>query len=110
MFAWIAKYRDFSLFDQPPASSTLVLSSDSEPAYDGSPLKEDRTDSEELSIRKYSEGEDDDENLGKVLGGDGDKKSKLKSPEKGKKLEDDTSPIKNKSDKPKKRKGMARRM
>ncbi|PON83720.1 double-stranded DNA binding protein [Trema orientale] len=91
------------------AHSTLELSSDSEPSPVGSPLKEERSDCEELSLHKPSKTIDDEENLGKVLGESGNtpssKKSILKSPKKGQEIEGDKPPEKNKSYSRKKRKG-----
>ncbi|XP_024032448.1 uncharacterized protein LOC112094990, partial [Morus notabilis] len=95
-----------------PNSSTVVLSSNSEHSRDASPTKEDGTESEEVSLSKSPKlEEEDDENLGKILGESGaksasSKKSSLKSLKKGSKLGGDDIPLeKNESDKPKKRKG-----
>lgn len=100
---------------QAPTRSTLVLSSDSEHSHDGSPTKEDRTGSEEVSLSKSSKVVEDDENLCKTLSESGarslsNKKSRLKSPKKKSlkkrsKFEDEMPSEENESDKPKKRKG-----
>ncbi|XP_062119922.1 DNA-binding protein BIN4 isoform X2 [Humulus lupulus] len=73
---------------KPPTVTTFELSSDSAPSSPvGSPSKEDRTDS------------DDNEVIGKVLGG------RSRTPRKGQKLEDGKPPDKNKSANQKKRTG-----
>ncbi|KAL5568073.1 hypothetical protein UlMin_024648 [Ulmus minor] len=96
---------------QAPTGSAVVLSSDSEPSPDRSPLKvEDRNDFEERSIGKSFEIVDEEEIPDKfpdTSGGESPsrKRSKLKSPKKGTKVEDHNSPEKNKSVNPKRRKG-----
>ena len=97
--------------EQAPTNSTLVLSSDSEPSRDGSPTKEEGTDSGEMPLSKSPNiADDDDETIDKILGGTNakspsSKASRLKSLKKGPKLEDNSSPGKNKMAKSKKRKG-----
>ena len=96
-----------SLFNQAPDHSTLELSSDSEPSPVGSPSKEERSDCEDSPLHKSLnaktvDDDDNDENLGKILGESGanspsSKRSKLKSPRKAQKTEDEKPPEKNKS-------------
>lgn len=100
----------FFFVKQAPTQAPLELSSDSEPSPVGSPSKEERSDNEELSLDKSSETVDDDENLGKILSKSGaeppsSKRSRLKSPRKGKKVEDELPLEEAKSDNHKKRKG-----
>ncbi|XP_015878598.3 DNA-binding protein BIN4 [Ziziphus jujuba] len=97
---------------QAPTHSTISLSSDSEPSPNGSPPEEDRSSWEEPTFFKSSKIADKDKNVGKIHGENNiakspsSKRSRLKSPEKGKgrEVEDQVPLEKNKSGSHKKKK------
>lgn len=106
----------FTFFNQAPTHSTISLSSDSEPSPNGSPPEEDRSSWEEPTFFKSSKIADKDKNVGKIHGENNiakspsSKRSRLKSPEKGKgrEVEDQVPLEKNKSGSHKKKKGITR--
>lgn len=100
-------------FNQAPTHSTITLSSGSESSRNGSPTVEDESSWEEPSLCKSSKIADKDKNVGKIHGENiavspSNKRSKLKSPEKGQvpKVEDQIPLEKKKSGSDKKKKGI----